>query len=167
MTRTRDTPEQDRLRGEYGRYYVSTDRSKLDTDMVLDFLSRSYWARDTPTGALRVSLETSFCLGLYEAGGGQVGFARVVTDFARIAFLSDVFILEGHRCKGLGKLLIREVLNHPLLRDIETWMLATRDAHALYEQFGFRRYTGRGRLMVLRPSESRPAVVELGMERTG
>lgn len=167
MTRTRDTPEVDRLRGEYGRYYTSTDRSKLEIEMVLEFLSRSYWARDTPIRALRVSFETSFCLGLYQAGGGQVGFARVVTDFARIAFLSDVFVLEAHRGKGLGKLLIRKVLDHPLLKDVETWLLATLDAHTLYEQFGFRRYSGSGKFMVLHRSGNRPAEAEPDMQRRG
>ena len=122
----------------------------LDGDMILDFLSKSYWAKHVPRKALKVSIENSFTIGVYGPGGKQVGFARVMTDYARMAFLADVFVLEAHRGKGLGKLLVRAALDHPLLRGIKSWLLATRDAHGLYEKFGFRRYTESGKLMVLR-----------------
>ena len=136
--------------GKNGQYCVSSDRSRLDLEMIRKFLAAAYWSKDIPWAAIRISIENSFCMGLYRQSGEQVGFARVATDYARIAFLADVFVLEKHRGKGLGKLLVTSVLEHPRLKHVTSWLLATRDAHGLYERFGFQRLNDMTKLMVLR-----------------
>jgi GNAT superfamily N-acetyltransferase len=98
---------------------------------------------------LRRALEHALCFGLYR-GALQIGFARVVTDFARFAYLGDVFIVAGERGRGLGKRLVEHVLAHPELACVERWMLGTRDAHTLYERLGFARVPP-GRFMVRPP----------------
>lgn len=119
-----------------GPYVVSTDPSLLDMGVVHGFLGSSYWAEGVPSEVVRRSIEHSLCFGVYE-GGAQVGFARVVTDRATFAYLCDVFVAEGHRGRGLGKLLMETIIAHPELQGLRRWMLATRDAHGLYWQFGF------------------------------
>lgn len=119
-----------------GPYVVSTDPSLLDVSVVRGFLSSSYWAEGVPADVVRRSIEHSLCFGVYE-GEAQVGFARVVTDRATFAYLCDVFVIESRRGRGLGKLLIETVVAHPELQGLRRWLLATRDAHGLYRQFGF------------------------------
>jgi len=119
-----------------GEYTVSTDRARLDIDVIHGFLSTSYWAAGRTRERVAKSIEESLPFGLYE-GDRQVGFARVVTDHVVIAFLADVFVVESHRGKGLGKWLVEIVTNYPELQPIRRWMLGTRDAHELYRQFGF------------------------------
>lgn len=122
-----------------GDVLISTDPTLLDRDMMHRFLTeRSYWAGDLSREAMDRSLENSLCFGVYEAGR-QAGFARVVTDFATFAWLADVFVLEEHRGRGLSKKLVAAILAHPGLQGLRRFMLATLDAHGLYEQFGFRR----------------------------
>lgn len=119
-----------------GAYTVSTDRARLDVDLVHEFLSRSsYWAQGRSYAIVQASIEHSLCFGLfYETQ--QVGFARVVTDFATFAWLCDFFIVETHRGQGLGKWLIECVVAHPDLQDLGIFLLATRDAHELYRRYG-------------------------------
>ena len=116
---------------------ISTDRARLDLDVIHGFLSRAYWCEDIPRSVLERAIRNSLCFGVY-AGGRQVGFARVVTDRATFAYLADVFILESHRRRGLSKLMMEAVMSHPDLQGLRRWSLATRDAHGLYSQFGFR-----------------------------
>jgi GNAT superfamily N-acetyltransferase len=104
---------------------------------VHGFLTRSYWARGVPPDVVQRSIENSLVFGVY-GGDEQVGFARVVTDRATFAYLADVFVLEGHRGRGLGKWLMEVVLAHPELQGLRRWMLATADAHGLYRRYGFR-----------------------------
>ncbi len=119
-------------------YVISTDPSLLDLDVVHGFLQRSYWAADRPFETVRRSVEHSLNFGLYPVGDRrQVGFARVVTDFATFAWLCDVFIDETHRGQGLGVWLTETVLGHPRLEGLRVWLLGTRDAHGLYEKVGF------------------------------
>jgi GNAT superfamily N-acetyltransferase len=118
-------------------YTISADRSKLDLNFIHDFLSRSYWAQGRTLETVKRSIEHSLCFGVY-TNHRQVGFARVITDYATFAYLADVFIDEKHRGQGLSKLLAKEILAHPQLQGFRRWLLATKDAHALYEQFGFR-----------------------------
>lgn len=118
-------------------YVISTDKSKLDLNMIHTFLSSSYWAKDIPFDKMKKCVEHALCYGVYHHEQ-QIGFARVITDFARIAHLADVFILPSHRGKGLGKWLMECVVRHPDLQGCK-WLLATRDAHKLYEQFGFQK----------------------------
>jgi GNAT superfamily N-acetyltransferase len=119
-----------------GAYLVSTDPSRIDLDRVRAFLTRSYWAEGIPRETVARSIEHSIPFGLYD-GREQIGFARVVTDRATFAWLADVYVEEGHRGKGLGKLLMCAVMAHPELQSLRRWMLGTRDAHGLYRQFGF------------------------------
>jgi GNAT superfamily N-acetyltransferase len=119
-----------------GEYLISTDRSLLDLGVVHGYLSASYWAAGVPEEVVRRSIENSLNFGVYR-DAEQVGFARVVTDHATFAYLADVFVLEAHRGRGLGKWLVEVVLSHPDLQELRRWMLATRDAHELYRKYGF------------------------------
>jgi len=118
-------------------YTISTDKNKLQIGVIHHYLStESYWAKHIPLEIVERSIENSFCFGIYFKDG-QIGFARVITDFAVFAYLADVFILEAHRGKGLSKKLMEAIMNHPKLQDLRVFALKTRDAHDLYKQFGF------------------------------
>jgi GNAT superfamily N-acetyltransferase len=120
-----------------GKHVVSTDPARIDFAFVHRFLAtESYWARGVPEAAQHVAMSQSLCFGLYRAGE-QVGFARVVTDFGRIAYLADVFVAAGTRRAGLGKWLVECVLAHPDLAAVPRWLLGTADAHGLYARYGF------------------------------
>jgi len=121
---------------EMGRFLISTDRSKLDLEVIHKFLARSYWAEGIPRETVARSIENSLCFGVYD-NAKQIGFARVISDFATYAYIADVFILEPYRERGLGKELMASILAHPELQGLRRWSLATRDAHELYAQFGF------------------------------
>jgi len=117
---------------------ISTDDSKLDIDLIHRYLSEeSYWASGIPYELVERSIENSLCFGAYE-NDRQVGFARVVTDYATFAYLADVFVLPSHRGQGIGHEILEAVKNHPDLQRLRRWHLVTRDAHALYKEFGFR-----------------------------
>lgn len=115
---------------------ISTDRRRLDLDVVHAYLSRSYWAAGMPRQILERAIENSLTFGIYD-GRQQVGFARVITDLATYAYLSDVFVLETHRNRGLARWLMECVLAHPDLQGLRRFALFTRDAQGLYERFGF------------------------------
>jgi GNAT superfamily N-acetyltransferase len=117
-------------------FLISTDPAKLQPDEIFAYLSRSYWAKGRKRETILKSLPRSLCFGLY-LDGRQIGFARVVSDFATFAYLCDVYVLEEYQGRGLGKWLVSAVMAHPELQGLRRWMLATRDAHALYRQFGF------------------------------
>ena len=118
-------------------FTISTDKSRLDVAAIHDFLcNSSYWARNVPLPTVQKSIENSLCFGLYD-GDRQVGFARVITDYAVFAYLADVFILEAYRGRGLAKWLIACIISYPELQDLRRWMLATKDAHGLYTKYGF------------------------------
>jgi GNAT superfamily N-acetyltransferase len=118
-------------------YSISTDKGKLQTDVIHGFLLQSYWAQNIPESVIKKSIQNSICFGVY-CGDEQVGFARVITDKATFAYLADVFILDDHRGKGLSVLLMNAILSHPDLQGLRKFLLATRDAHGLYEKFGFK-----------------------------
>lgn len=119
-------------------YEISTDPARLDIDAVHAYLTRSYWSPGIPRDIVTRAAANSLCFSLYEAAtGAQVGFTRVVTDHATFAYLCDVYVLEAHRGRGLSKWMMRECLAHPALTGARRAMLATRDAHGLYRQFGF------------------------------
>lgn len=118
-------------------YEISTDASRLDIPFVHKFLSEStYWATGRPLEVVHRSIENSLSFGIYH-GNVQVGFARVITDYATFAWIADVFVLPEHRGQGLSKWLMQVILEHPELQGFRRWVLATKDAHGLYEQFGF------------------------------
>jgi GNAT superfamily N-acetyltransferase len=129
-------------------YHVSTDKVQLDIDLIVDYLkNQSYWARERTETAIRSSIENSFCFGIYSQAGEQVGFARVVTDYAVFAWVMDVFVLVEHQRKGLGQQLMQEIISHPKLTTVLRWGLGTRDAHKLYEKFGFNVLSKPGMIM--------------------
>lgn len=117
-------------------FFISTEKSRIDSAFVHDFLRLSYWAQNISIEIVRRAIENSLCFGVF-AGTKQIGFARVISDYATFAYLCDVFIIEKYRGRGLSKWLIKAIVSHPQLQDLRRWMLATRDAHGLYRQFGF------------------------------
>ncbi len=120
-----------------GEFIVSTDCERLQIDVIHKFLSEeSYWARDRTKEQTVTAIKNSLPFGVYK-GENQIGFARVVTDYATFAYLGDVFILEEFRGRGLSKWLIETILAHQDLQGFRRWILATKDVHALYEKFGF------------------------------
>jgi len=119
-------------------FHISDDKTRLDLDVIHGFLSTAYWSAGISRKRVARAIEHSLCFGVYESKtGGQVGFARVITDRAVMAHLCDVFIVEGCRGRGLGRRLVAAVLSHPDLQHLRRWTLATSDAHELYRQFGF------------------------------
>ncbi len=120
-----------------GEFLVSTDRARLNLDVTYGFLTSCYWAKGIPRDVVARSIEHCLCFGVYDGSGAQVGFARVVSDFATVAYLGDVFVLESHRGLGLSKWLMECTMQHPALQNLRRWILLTRDAHGLYAQFGF------------------------------
>ena len=121
-----------------GNYTISTDKSLIDINAVHDFLANhSYWAKNIPLETVQNSVQNSLCFGLF-LQGKQLGFARVISDFATIAYLGDVYVLHEHRGQGLSKWLIEQVMAHPALQGLRRWVLLTADAHKLYEKYGWR-----------------------------
>lgn len=118
-------------------YTISTDPQRLDVEMLHRYLSTStYWATGRPLAVVLRSLAHSLCFGLYQEGA-QVGFARVITDYATFAWLADLFVVDAHRGRGLGVWLSETILAHPDLQGFRRWALATKDAQGLYRKFGF------------------------------
>jgi len=117
---------------------ITCDVRRVDAALVTEFLATSYWAKGVSRDVVEKSLQGSLCFSLLD-DGQQVGFARVVTDRATFAFLADVFVLPDYRGRGLGEWLVECVIDHPQLQNLRRWMLGTRDAHGLYEKFGFKR----------------------------
>jgi len=118
------------------KFTVSCDPAKLDPAVITEFLSSSYWARGIPVETVEKSIAHSLCFGLLD-GDRQIGFARIITDYATFAYLADVFVLPDFRGLGLAKWLIECVVGHPELQGLRRWVLGTRDAHGLYARFGF------------------------------
>jgi len=120
-------------------FIISTDKTKLDIKAIHDFLSnRSYWAKGRSLETVKCSVENSLCFGIYNMAEKFLGFARVVTDYCVFAYIMDVFILEDYRKLGLGKLLMDYIMHYQSLQNLQRIMLATSDAHGLYEKYGFR-----------------------------
>ncbi|MEE9431002.1 MAG: GNAT family N-acetyltransferase [Melioribacteraceae bacterium] len=118
-------------------YTISTDHSKLQFDVIHNFLKTTYWSKDIEFETVKKASENSFCFGMY-INNKQIGFARLITDRTSFAYIADVFILEEHRGKGLSKWLMEVMLNLPELNEIRKWALRTADAHSLYSRFGFK-----------------------------
>jgi GNAT superfamily N-acetyltransferase len=120
-----------------GKYVVSADPALLNLDRIHGALRESYWSPGIPREVVRRAIPGSLAFGVHAASGGQMGFARVVTDRATFAYLADVFIPPSQRGQGLNKWLMSVIVEHPDLQGLRRWRLATRDAHGLYAKFGF------------------------------
>jgi len=119
-------------------YSVSTDKARLDRDVIYRYLStESYWAKNIPRTLVETAIDHSLCFGAYDERGAQAGFARIITDFAVFAYLGDVFVLPEHRGRGVSKMIMEAIRTHPDLQALRRWHLLTRDAHELYRKFGF------------------------------
>ena len=146
-----------------GEFLISTDPARLDLDMIYEFLTNCYWAKGIPRDVVARSIKHSLCFGIYDEsqekspllakparnGAPQVGFARVISDFATIAYLGDVFVLESYRGRGLSKWMMECITQHPALQGLRRWILLTRDAHELYKKFGFTPIAAPNRYMEL------------------
>ena len=119
-----------------GEYSISTDKGRLNVALIHGFLTMSYWAAGVPMEVVKRSIEHSLAFGVFKEDQ-QVGFARIITDYATFAYLGDVFILEPFRGRGLSKWLMEVIVGHPDLQGLRRWVLLTRDAHGLYRQVGF------------------------------
>jgi GNAT superfamily N-acetyltransferase len=125
----------------------STDKSLLQLEVIHPYLSQeSYWAQNLPVEILERSISNSLCFGVYD-NGRQIAFARIISDFATFAWLADVFVLESHRGKGISKWMMENITTMPELQGLRKWMLGTRDAHGLYEKYGFTPLKNPGRFM--------------------
>jgi len=123
---------------------------RIDVDVVHGFLSTSYWATGIPREIVARSIAGSLNLGVYASDGSMVAFARVVTDRATFAWLADVFVVEGRRGHRLGRFVVSTLLDHPELKGVRRFMLATADAHELYRSYGFSELEDPSRMMVIR-----------------
>jgi GNAT superfamily N-acetyltransferase len=119
-----------------GEFVISTDKERIDLDVVHNFLTESYWAKGISREVVARSIENSLCFGVY-GEGKQIGFARVISDYATFAYIGDVFVLDSNRGHGLGKWLMECIMAHPRLQGLRRWSLVTADAHGLYTQSGF------------------------------
>ena len=128
------------------QYTITTDKRQLDLNAIHAFLSQTYWSPGVPKAVVERAIENSLAFGVFE-GNEQVGFARVVTDKATFAYLADVYVLEAHRGKGLSKRLLEEIQAHEELQGLRRFLLATKDAHGLYAQFGFKELGNPSRMM--------------------
>jgi len=132
-------------------YEISTDPARLDVDAIHAFLTQSYWSPGIPRATVARAIANSLCFGVFWQGQ-QVGFARMVTDKTTFAYLCDVYVLEAHRGHGVSKQLMKHVMEHPDLQGLRRMMLATRDAHGLYTQYGFTSLSAPDRIMeIVRP----------------
>jgi N-acetylglutamate synthase-like GNAT family acetyltransferase len=125
-----------------GAHEISTEFDRLDLDVVHGYLTTAYWSSGIPRELVERAARNSLAFGIYERDGDggatrQVGYARVITDRATFAYLADVFVLEAHRGRGLARWLMEVITAHPELQGLRRWLLVTRDAHGLYERFGF------------------------------
>lgn len=128
---------------------VTTDPARMDVDAIHAFIARAYWSIGIPRETVKNAVQHSLCFGLFD-GAAQVGLARLVTDHATFAYLCDVYVLESHRGRGLGKWLIECVMAHPSIPGLRRIMLVTNDAHELYRRFGFVEATDPQKLMEIR-----------------
>lgn len=132
-------------------YEIDTDKSRLDLDLIHQFLAGSYWSEGIPKEIVLKSIRESDCFAIYKSGE-QVGFARVISDHATFAYLADVFVIPAERGHGLGKWLMATIMKSGQYQNLRRWLLATKDAHELYRQFGFTE-TPPGRVMEIRDGE--------------
>jgi GNAT superfamily N-acetyltransferase len=131
----------------FPNYTITTDKEKINIDIVYNYLcNESYWSKNIPLDVVKRGIENSVCFSVFYKEE-QIGFARAITDKATFGYLADVFIKEPHRGKGLSKWLMQTILDNKKLQGFRSWMLATKDAHSLYEKFGFKLTSDTTRIM--------------------
>lgn len=131
-------------------FIISNDKAKLDIDAIHQYIGgESYWAQGIPFDVLKKAIDNSMCFGVYD-NNKQIGFARMITDYSTFAYLADVYILESYRGKGLSKWLMEFIMNHPDMKGLRRYMLATKDAHGLYLQYGFKPVANPENIMEIR-----------------
>lgn len=116
---------------------ITSDIEQMDFDVIHGFLSQSYWAKGIPASLQKTALENSWCFAVLNRDNATIAFARLITDRATFAYLADVFVLESERGKGISKMLVEHIMSQPAVQQMRRIMLATADAHSLYEQYGF------------------------------
>ncbi|MHB1829144.1 MAG: GNAT family N-acetyltransferase [Steroidobacteraceae bacterium] len=121
----------------FGEYVITDDPQRIDVRAVHAFLRTAYWSQGIPMQIIERALRASLCIGAYDGDGAQVGLCRLVTDFAIFCYVSDVYVLEAHRGRGVSKAMMAAAMSHPRLQGLRRWLLVTHDAHGLYRQFGF------------------------------
>jgi GNAT superfamily N-acetyltransferase len=134
------------MKWQQNEFTITTDKSTFDIAVIHQFLTHSYWAKGIPVATVQKSIEGSLCFGVF-IGSRQIGFARIISDMATFAYLADVFIIEEFRGKGLSKWLMEIITGYPELQGLRRFLLATRDAHGLYRQFGFKELESAENLM--------------------
>ena len=145
---------QDKSEKTVNGFLFSTDKGKLQTHYIHHYLSEeSYWAKNIPIQTVEKAIEGSLCFGIYD-NQQQIGFARVITDNATFGYLADVFIDSDYRGRGLSKQLMEFIVEYPLIKTLRRFMLATKDAHGLYAQFGFNHLKEPARFMETKSFES-------------
>ena len=122
----------------HGDYVISDEPGRLDVTAIHAFLTQVYWSEGIPLSTVARALQGSLCIGVYAPGGAQVGLVRVISDYATFAYVCDVYVLEGHRGRGLAKAALQAMMGHPKLQGLRRMELVTRDAHSLYSSFGFK-----------------------------
>ena len=124
------------MKWQRDNFTISDNIDDLNIGVIHEFLNKAYWAKGIPMDIVKKSIENSLCFGLFD-DEKQIGFGRAITDYATFAYMADVFVVDNYRGKGLGKWLVSCILDHPDLQGLRRWMLATLDAHGLYQKFGF------------------------------
>lgn len=122
---------------EMDKIDISTDKNKLNLNYIHNFLRTAYWSKEIPYSIVEKAIENSLCFGVFK-NENQIGFARVITDYATFAYLADVFIDENEQGKGYGKQLLEKIIAHPELQGLRRWHLITLDAQGFYQEFGFK-----------------------------
>ena len=130
----------------FGEFKISNDKRLLNPELIHHFLKESYWAKDMPFEILQTAIENSFCIGIYHKAE-QIGFGRLITDFATYGYLADVFVLEPFQGKGLSKKFMNYVMGLDFVKLFRRFSLGTKDAHGLYAQYGFTSLRSPDRMM--------------------
>ncbi|WP_405382160.1 GNAT family N-acetyltransferase [Maribacter sp. LLG6340-A2] len=118
-------------------YFISKNKRLLNVEGIQQFIASSYWGKDRTLNEVKLSIENSYCFGIYTKDNEQIGFARVVTDYIYFGYFMDVIIFDKFQGKGYGKILIEAMLEDPTIKSLKTLALKTKDAQQLYERFGF------------------------------
>ncbi len=118
-------------------YFISTDKSLLDVQAIQNFISNTYWGKGRSVEDVQKTIANSYCFGMYTDKREQIGFARIVTDYIYFGYFMDVIVLDKFQGQGLGKILVEYILRDPIIKNLKTLALKTKDAHELYERYGF------------------------------